>query len=70
MCIFISSDCGPPTVSDNVTVVLTDAGITTYGASASQSCDVGFDLSGVANITCKADGNWSDPVITCIIKGY
>ena len=67
--LFIPQDCGSLTTPGNGTVKLTEAGTTTYGATATQSCNTGFDLSGVVNITCGADGNWSDPAVTCIIKG-
>ena len=69
ICFLISQDCGSPTSPGNGTIELTDAGTTTYGATATQSCNIGFDLTGVANITCRADGNWSNPAVTCIIKG-
>ena len=45
-----------------------DAGATPYVTTATQSCNIGFDLTGVANISCGADGNWSSPAVTCIIK--
>ena len=67
---FIPSDCGSPTSPDNGTVILTEAGITTYGASATQSCNIGFNLTGVIDIKCGAGGNWSDPAVSCTIKGY
>ena len=71
ICFFflISQDCGSPTSPGNGTIELIDAGKTTYGTTATQSCNIGFDLTGVANITCGADGHWSSPVVTCIIKG-
>ena len=50
-------------------VLLANAGITTYGAVATQLCDIGYNIQGEVNITCTADGNWSDPVATCKIKG-
>ena len=67
--VIYSPDCGSLTTPGNGTVKLTEAGTTTYGATATQSCNTGFDLSGVVIITCGADGNWSDPAITCTIKG-
>ena len=67
--VFIPKDCGLPTSLGNGTIELTDAGTTTYGAFATQSCNFGFDLDGVVNINCGADGNWSDPDVMCIIKG-
>ena len=53
----------------NGSVLLADAGLTTYGAVATQFCDIGYNLQGEINITCTADGNWSDPVAICQIKG-
>ena len=63
-------DCGSPTSPDKGYVDLTGAGITASGAIATQSCNIGFTLTGVANITCGAEGNWSDPAVTCTIKGF
>ena len=37
---------------------VTTAGIATFGASATQSCNTGCDLSGTAAISCGADGSW------------
>ena len=53
----------------NGSVLLADAGITTYGAVATHLCDLGYNLQGEINITCTADGNWSDSVAICKIKG-
>ena len=53
----------------NGSVLLADPGITTYGVVATQMCDIGYNLLGEVNITCTADGNWSDPVAICKIKG-
>ena len=66
---FIPSDCGSPINPDNGTVILTEAGITTFGADATQSCNIGYDVIGIANITCGADGNWNGSAVTCTIKG-
>ena len=63
------SDCGSPNSPVNGSVLLADAGMTTYGAVATQFCDIGYNLQGEVNITCTADGNWSDPVAICQIKG-
>ena len=67
--IFLPQDCGSPTSPVNGTIELTDVGTTTYGATATQSCNIGFDLTGVTNITCRADGSWGDAAVTCTIKG-
>ena len=53
----------------NGSVLLAVAGLTTYGAVATQLCDIGYKLQGEVNITCTADGNWSDLVAICKIKG-
>ena len=53
----------------NGSVLLADAGITTYGAFATKLCDLGYNIQGEVNITCTEDGNWSDSVAICKIKG-
>ena len=45
------------------------AGVTTYGASATQSCNTGYDLSGTVVIFCGTDGSWSAPPVTCTLEG-
>ena len=62
------ADCHSPASPRNGTVELADAGTTTYGSTAIQSCNTGFDLIGVTNITCGADGKWSNPSVTCTLK--
>jgi hypothetical protein len=41
---------------------------TTYGATATYSCDAGYAASGGVNRTCQADGTWSGTVAACTIK--
>ena len=65
---FFSTDCGSPAAPDNGQVVLQDADVTTYGAIAVQSCNVGYDTSGTTAIECMATGNWSAGPVDCIIK--
>ena len=62
------TDCGSPPKPNHGTVALTSSGITTYGATASQSCNAGYILSGDTVIRCKSTGSWSASV-TCSIKG-
>ena len=68
--LFILLDCGSPNSPGNGTVELTDAGTTTYGATATQSCNTGFYLTGVTNITCGADGSWSEAAVTCTFSTF
>ena len=49
-------------------MALTTPGVTTYGATATQSCKTGYTLSGNTVILCKSTGSWSASV-TCSIKG-
>ena len=62
-------DCGTPTTPASGKVTLTQAGVTAYGATATQSCNPGYDLSGSASISCGADGSWSALPVTCTLKG-
>jgi len=55
-------DCGALTAPANGTV---NAPTTTFGATATYSCNGGFTLSGPATRTCQADGTWSGSVPTC-----
>ena len=50
-------------------VILTNTGVTTLGATATQTCNTGYDLSGTADITCEMDGSWSNQPITCSLIG-
>ena len=47
--------CGAPGDIANGEVV---AALTTYGSTASDSCDDGFVLHGVASVTCQPNGEW------------
>ena len=37
-----------------------------FGASANYSCNPGYELAGVATVTCQADGQWSPTLASCI----
>ena len=63
------SDCGNPSKPTNGSVSLAVLGTTTYGATATYSCEEGYDLIGDETIECEASGLWSD-ASTCSIKGY
>jgi sulfatase modifying factor 1 len=58
-------DCGALTAPLDGTVSAPD---TTYSATATYSCDSGYDLSGSATRTCQASGTWSGTAPTCIVR--
>ena len=53
-------DCGMPPAPSNGTVMLKTLGVTTYTATATQSCNDGFILVGDPTIQCQASGSWTD----------
>lgn len=57
-------DCGSLTSPSNGGV---SVGATTFGSTASYSCDEGYTLVGASSVTCEADGNWSDARPVCQI---
>jgi CUB/sushi domain-containing protein len=59
-------DCGALTKPMNGAV--TTSGGTTYRATASYTCDMGYSVSGAASVTCQADGTWSAAAPTCLPK--
>ena len=62
------TDCASPSAPSHGTVKLTVTGVTTYGATATQSCNTGYKHSGSTIIQCQANGKWSAS-LTCTIKG-
>ena len=60
-------DCGDPVVPNHGTVTLTN-GLTTVGATAHQACNTGYDISGIADISCGASGSWNAAPVTCSLK--
>ena len=54
---FIVVDCGPLTNPDNGQVVTSHG--TTFGSTATYTCDTGYTLSGSQTRTCGADGVWT-----------
>ena len=62
-------DCGNPPTPANGTITLTNTSVTTPGATATQTCNTGYNLSGTADISCGTDGSWSDPPATCALIG-
>ena len=56
-------DCGPHSEIDNGQVNNT-AG-TTFGQTATYSCNTGYKLVGTGTHTCQATGVWSGSLPTC-----
>ena len=56
-------NCGSLTDPANGHVTLT-AG-TTFGQTATYSCNTGYNLVGDSTHTCQATGNWSGSAPTC-----
>ena len=64
------TDCGSPPKPNHGTVALNMPGLTTYGATATQSCKTGYTLSGDTVILCKSTGSWSASVSCSIIGNH
>ncbi|XP_028973250.2 sushi, von Willebrand factor type A, EGF and pentraxin domain-containing protein 1 isoform X3 [Esox lucius] len=58
----IAMSCGPPPSVDNAELQISG---TTYQANVSYTCQHGLHLVGPQNLTCLADGTWSQPAPTC-----
>ena len=59
-------DCG--TLNDTTNGQVSHTAGTTFGQTATYSCDTGYDLVGNSIRTCQADGMWSGNEPTCISK--
>ena len=59
------ADCGSTTIANGV---VTHTSVTTYGAQASISCDVGYNVTGTGIIECLDTGLW-DQNSSCLIIG-
>ena len=59
----VSVDCGS-LINPNNGLVDTSPG-TTFGSTATYTCDTGYTLSGSQSRTCGADGNWTSSVPFC-----
>lgn len=57
-------DCGPLTAPTNGSV---STPTTTYGSTATYSCDAGYALTGTSTRTCQATTAWSDTAPTCTL---
>lgn len=63
--IVFSPDCGDPTPANGQAAL--ESGKTTLGSNATVSCNTGYDVNGVEQITCMAAG-WSS-LPSCQIQG-
>ena len=61
--ILTAVDCG--NLTDPANGQVTHTAGTTYGQTATYSCDTGYILVGNRTRTCEATGNWSGSAPTC-----
>ena len=61
--ILTAVDCGSLTDPANGSVTHTSG--TTFGQTATYSCNTGYNLVGDSTRTCQATGNWSGSAPTC-----
>ena len=61
--ILIVVDCC--SLTDPAQGVVTHTSGTTFGQTATYSCNTGYNLVGDSTRTCQATGNWSGSVPTC-----
>ncbi len=57
----VAGPCGDPPTIPNGSRTFTG---TTFGETATYTCDNGYQLSGSSTVTCQASGSWS-PAPTC-----
>ena len=62
--IFADVDCGNLTAPANGSVTHTSG--TTFGQTATYSCNTGYNLVGDSTRTCQATGQWSGSAPTCV----
>lgn len=62
--LFTVVDCGPLPAPQNGDI---DFDLTTFGSTATYSCNPGFDLQGSTSRTCQVDG-WSGSEPSCICE--
>ena len=64
-------DCGSPSAlaPNNGAITLDAKDVTTYGGTATISCNAGFDMQGdVTSLTCLDSKHWTTHTAACIIK--
>ena len=63
---YTAVNCGQPDDPDANGSV--DADSTTFGSTATYSCNDGYILTGSETVECQADRSWSDTAPACIRK--
>ena len=58
-------DCGAPS---GITSGSVGSSGTTFGSTATYTCDAGYSMTGTATIQCQASSSW-ETAPTCTIKG-
>ena len=58
-----AEDCG--NLTDPVNGQVSHPAGTTFGQTATYSCNTGYNLVGDSTRTCQAEGNWSGSAPTC-----
>ena len=61
--VYTARDCGLLSHPANGTVDLSDG--TKFGATATYSCDAGYDMNGISTRDCLSTGLWSGVEPTC-----
>ena len=64
---FNVADCGSPPVPENGTTKLNSLNQTTFGSTANQSCNIGFNISGKRTVECLSNGNFSESLVCNLI---
>ena len=60
--------CNNPPVPDNATISMQSNSNFSFGSVVQFQCNVvGYEFVGYANITCEADGNWTNPLPVCTL---
>ena len=68
--LFNVADCGHPPVLANGTTELNSYNQTTFGSTAYQSCNTGFNISGKGTVECLSSGHWSESSVCNLIGNY
>lgn len=61
-------DCGSLGTLGNGTITTSPASSTTFGTTATYSCDTGHTLDGRDTRTCEASGQWSGTAPSCVMQ--
>ena len=59
--------CNNPPVPDNATISMQSNSNFSFGSVVQFQCNVGYELVGYENITCEANGNWTNPLPVCTL---